>query len=69
MYAGAAVGVYPDVTQAAAEIVRFDAPVEPDPANHAAYRSLYENWRELYAGALKLSEAGLATALWRAPGT
>jgi autoinducer 2 (AI-2) kinase len=69
MYAGAAVGVYRDVAQAAAEIVRFEAPVEPDPANHTAYRSLYEAWRELYAGALELSEAGLAPALWRAAGT
>ena len=69
MYAATAVGAFRDIDEAAGAIVRFQNSVEPDPANHRAYGPLYKAWRDVYAGALKLSEAHQLPALWRAPGT
>lgn len=69
MHAATAIGVFDDVREAAAAIVRFQGSVEPDDASHRAYEPLYERWRQLYLGAISLSEANHLPALWRAPGT
>ena len=69
MHAATAIGAFDDVAQAAGAIVRFQDTVEPSVANHSAYQSLYEQWRELYLGAILFSEANQLPALWRAPGT
>jgi autoinducer-2 kinase len=69
MYAATAIGAYADIDEALTAIVRYERSVEPDAARHREYEALYEAWRTLYAGALELSEARLAPALWRAPGT
>ena len=50
-------------------LVRFERTCEPDAARATAYRSLYEQWLELYGRALELSETGLVRPLWRAAGT
>jgi autoinducer 2 (AI-2) kinase len=68
MYAGIGVGVYGDLDEVASAVARIERVVEPD-SEATRYRELYEQWRELYGGALALSEAGLARPLWRAAGT
>ena len=68
-YAALGVGMYRDIDEAVAGIVHFDRTVEPRSAEHDAYEQLYEQWRAVYARALKLSEAGLIRPLWRAAGT
>jgi autoinducer-2 kinase len=69
MYAGVGAGLYRDISEIAPRVARFERTLEPDAEAHRGYGSLYRGWRELYAGALGLSEAGLASPLWRAAGT
>jgi autoinducer 2 (AI-2) kinase len=69
IYAGVGAGLYRDAASTAAELVRFERTVEPDPVAAAEYDVLYERWRELYRRSLELSEAGLVRPLWRAAGT
>ena len=49
--------------------MRFERTVEPDPAPWRPYDELYEQWLEVYAGLLELSDDGLVRPLWRAAGT
>jgi autoinducer-2 kinase len=69
MYAGLGAGLYDDVREVAGRVVRFERTVEPDPAAHARYSDLYEQWRAVYGHSLTLSEAGTVRPLWRAAGT
>ena len=69
IYAGLGAGLYRDPAEAAGAIVRFERTLEPDPAAHGKYLTLYERWLDLYGRALELSEAGLVRPLWRAAGT
>ena len=69
IYAGVGAGLYDDAATTAAELVRFERTVEPEPGADAAYDDLYEQWLELYRRSLELSEAGLVRPLWRAAGT
>ena len=69
MYAGVGAGLFSDISEIASRVARFERTLEPDAEAHHAYESLYASWRELYTGALGLSEAGLARPLWRAAGT
>ena len=43
-------GVYPDIPQAAAQMVSTVRRFEPDPSRHAAYLASYRDYRELYPG-------------------
>jgi autoinducer 2 (AI-2) kinase len=67
--AGLGAGIYNDVGEAAGQIVRFERDVEPDVDAHRAYGELYQQWLEVYAHSLALSEAGTVRPLWRAAGT
>jgi autoinducer 2 (AI-2) kinase len=69
IYAGLGAGVYDDVRDVAQRIVRFERIVEPDQVAHRAYGELYEQWLQVYAHSLALSEAGPVRPLWRAAGT
>jgi autoinducer 2 (AI-2) kinase len=69
LYAGVGAGFYDDAARAATRVARFERIVEPEPVAAAAYRGLYEGWREVYTRSLELSEAGLVRPLWRAAGT
>jgi autoinducer 2 (AI-2) kinase len=69
IYAGLGAGIYDDVREVARRIVRFERTVEPDQVAHRAYAELYEQWLQVYAHSLALSEAGPVRPLWRAAGT
>jgi autoinducer 2 (AI-2) kinase len=69
IYAGIGAGIYGGFDEVAGKMAGFEQTIEPDAAAHRAYTDLYQRWRDLYRGALSLSEAGLAPPLWRAAGT
>ena len=51
MLAGIGVGIYPDAESAIGIACRPDPPIEPDPANHDQYTTLYERYRTVVASA------------------
>ncbi len=69
--AAAAVGIgqFASLGEAGAAFVRWDRTVEPDPANRAVYDEARGRWEAAYAMQRKLVDAGITTAMWRAPGT
>jgi autoinducer 2 (AI-2) kinase len=69
LYAGLGAGLYDDLATVVRRVVRFERTCHPDPAAHRAYGDLYEQWRQVYARVLELSENGLVRPLWRAAGT
>ena len=66
--AGVGVGIYPNISQAAKALVKWDAEYLPDPENNKAYREIYANWRKVYKGCLDLSNRNLTVPMWSAPG-
>jgi autoinducer-2 kinase len=64
IFAGLGAGLYRDLPEALTRIVRFDDPIEPDPANVATYTGLFDRWSSIYQRVLELSEAGLARPMW-----
>lgn len=68
LYAGLGAGLYDDLATVARQVVRFDATYEPDPATHAAYLDLYDQWSRVYRRSLALVDEGLVRPLWRAAG-
>lgn len=57
LLAGAAVGVYPDLTQAVAKAVRVADTIEPDPELAAAYARQLRQYRLLYPALAPVREA------------
>jgi autoinducer 2 (AI-2) kinase len=64
MYAGIGAGVYADLEEATARLVRFERSVVPEPTAQASYDALFTRWSELYPRILELSEAGLLRPMW-----
>jgi autoinducer-2 kinase len=62
--AGLGVGLYADLADAAARIVRFERTVEPQAAVRAAYDEHYARWASVYPRILQLSEEGLLRPMW-----
>ena len=62
--AGLGVGLYASLAEAAAQIVRFERTVEPQPAARAAYDEHFARWAAVYARVLQLSEEGLLRPMW-----
>lgn len=69
--AAAAVGIgqFASLAEAGAAFVRFDRTIDPNPANRAVYDETRNRWQAAYAMQRKLVDAGITTAMWRAPGT
>jgi autoinducer 2 (AI-2) kinase len=57
-----------DLGSALARVVRRERTFDPAPTAVERYGELYANWRELYARALDLSQAGLVQPMWKAAG-
>lgn len=66
--AGHGVGIYPDISKAARDLVRWDKEYYPSADNHEVYRQMYPVWREVYNNQLNLSDKGLTRHMWIAPG-
>lgn len=62
--AGLGVGLYADLSEISAAIVRFERTVEPDRESTDAYAEHYERWRTVYRRVLQLSEEGLLRPMW-----
>ncbi|NLV57605.1 MAG: autoinducer-2 kinase [Clostridiales bacterium] len=66
--AGHGAGIYPDIAQAARELVRWERTYQPNAENHKRYEEMYAPWREVYQAQLALSDRGLTRYMWVAPG-
>jgi autoinducer-2 kinase len=68
LYAGLGAGVYRDVASAGRDIVEFERTFEPNPGAHETYRTLYDQWRQVYDRSLAMVEEGMLRPMWRAAG-
>ena len=66
--AGIGAGIYPDISEAAETLVKWDAEYTPDMGNNKIYCEIYANWRKVYKECLELSNKNLTTPMWAAPG-
>ncbi len=66
--AGYGVGIYPDISKAACELVRWDKIYKPNKENHDFYEKLYKPWSKVYAAQLELCNQKFTNNMWIAPG-
>ena len=66
--AGYGAGIYPDISEAARRLVKWDKVYQPNMENHKIYEEMYGPWREVYRAHLALSDKGLTRYMWIAPG-
>jgi autoinducer-2 kinase len=64
LYAGIGAGLYRDIGEAVASVVRTDRTLEPVPEARRTYDERYAAWRALYPRILDLSEDGLLRPMW-----
>jgi len=64
LYAGLGAGLYADLEDVAARLVRFERTYEPEAAARAAYEQHYAAWAAVYPRLLELSEVGLLRPMW-----
>jgi autoinducer 2 (AI-2) kinase len=64
IYAGVGAGLYDDLAEVVARIVRFERTFTPDAADRGAYDEHFDRWTKLYPRLLDLSEAGLLRPMW-----
>lgn len=61
-------GRYRNFSDATTDIASFEATYWPDNNNHQTYQSYYQNWRKVYQKVAELSDTGVLSYLWKAPG-
>lgn len=66
--AGHAVGLFPDIAEAAERLIQWDKTFTPNPDNHKTYQEMYPIWREVYQRQLALADDGYTRHMWAAPG-
>lgn len=66
--AGVGAGLFTDLATAARQVVRFERTFEPDGVAVAAYKPLFDHWRNVYDRILELGDAGLLRPLWKPAG-
>lgn len=66
--AGYGVGIYHDISEAAARVVQWDTVYEPNMENHKIYCEMYDTWRQVYQRQLDLVNEDLTRSMWSAPG-
>jgi autoinducer-2 kinase len=64
IYAGVGAGLYNDLAEVVARIIRFERTFTPDAADRGAYDEHFDRWTKLYPRLLDLSEAGLLRPMW-----
>lgn len=65
--AGAGVGIYGSIAQAAKELVVFEKEFEPNMEHKKVYDNAKQKWQKAYSKMLELLD-GTTTPLWKAPG-
>lgn len=63
-----ALGIHPDVRQAAEATIAYRQVVEPDPATADAYAAVHAHRTQLYQAVLGLADQGMVDHLWRGAG-
>jgi len=66
--AGVGAGIYKDIKSASKKLVVWEKEYTPNKKNHKLYKSIKENWIEVYKEQLKLVDKNLTTSMWKAPG-
>ena len=66
--AGHGIGIYKDVSSTARTLVKWEKTYYPDMENHGIYRQIYSRWRKVYSAQLEISNKGLTSHMWAAPG-
>jgi autoinducer-2 kinase len=69
IYAGLGAGLHDNLAAVARRLVRLERTYQPDERAHARYQELYQQWLDVYAVALDLTDNGLVHPLWKAAGT
>jgi autoinducer 2 (AI-2) kinase len=64
IYAGIGAGLYDDLAEVVARIVRFERTFTPDATDRGTYDEHFHRWTKLYPRLLDLSEAGLLRPMW-----
>jgi autoinducer 2 (AI-2) kinase len=64
IFAGLGAGLYGDLEDAVARLVRFERTVEPQAGPRRAYDEHFARWAEVYPRILALSETGLLRPMW-----
>lgn len=64
IFAGLGAGLYGDLGDAVARLVRFERTVEPQAGPRRAYDAHFARWTEVYPRILALSESGLLRPMW-----
>jgi autoinducer 2 (AI-2) kinase len=68
LLAGKGIGLYPDIKEAARNLVKIEKCFIPDASNQEIYREAYETWQAVYAPLLRLSDEKITRYMWSAPG-
>lgn len=66
--AATGIGAFATLAEAGRAWSALEALQEPNLANAALYREASDKWAEAYQAQIKLVDAGVTTAMWRAPG-
>jgi autoinducer 2 (AI-2) kinase len=66
--AGAGVGIYGSIEEAARGLVKWDKEFTPNVANKLIYDEAKHNWKIAYSKMLELLDTGVTTPMWKAPG-
>ncbi|MDO4698784.1 MAG: autoinducer-2 kinase [Pasteurellaceae bacterium] len=66
--AGVGVGIYPSLSEAGKQLVKFERQHTPNMENHQRYQQHKAKWLEVYRKQLQLVDQGITTSLWKAPG-
>jgi autoinducer 2 (AI-2) kinase len=66
--AGAGVGIYSSIEEAAKSLVKWDREFVPNSINREIYDELKQNWQKAYEKMLLLLDEGVTTPMWKAPG-
>lgn len=67
LLAGVSVGLYQDLAEAE-KLIKWDQTYYPNMENHKIYQKKYQDWKKIYKSQLQLSDEGITTHLWIAPG-
>ncbi|MDF2887707.1 MAG: lsrK [Lacrimispora sp.] len=66
--AGHGIGLYPDISQTAKDLVIIEQLFTPNMENNRIYEEIYGTWKEFYSTQLTLCDRKITKNMWIAPG-